>query len=371
VPGDIALLSPTNTFDAVELSRTLFRKRVLPIGTINYHGRQINFDRGYLRDLTKSFREGAFDQVPFLLAKDDNAHTMDPERFRGEVKGLELTDGGLDVLLDLTPDAAELVRQNPKLGVSARIIEGLERAVDGRKFSRALQHVLGTLDPKVTGMGSWQEVSLSEEVNDTIDITNEEVTTLSDTSTQAPPVTANSSTTATPVVTTTTANTPQPPAPPLVSQVEDEDDGVVVDEGEEMSDEELAALASEFSNGDARQDQAIEMLHAQDKVNAAQIAQLQLELSRQRWVNEARLYIDAGVPPVLVQLAGQVLALPAPPVIELSNREKLDFGVLMRDMLEQTKGFIQLSQEAGSTFGSPDDQQSREDAILQAWEGGK
>src|ERR1700747_910111 len=118
MPGDRALLFPTSEDEVVELSRSLFRKRVLPLGQINYKGRKITFDKKYLADLASSFKADAYDAVPFVIAKDDNAHTMDPERVRGEVKAFELTPGGLDMLFDLTPDAANLVRQFPKLGVS-------------------------------------------------------------------------------------------------------------------------------------------------------------------------------------------------------------------------------------------------------------
>ena len=45
-------------------------------------------------------------------------------------------------------EGAKVLRENPKLGVSARIVESYQRA-DGRHFTAALQHVLGTLDPRI------------------------------------------------------------------------------------------------------------------------------------------------------------------------------------------------------------------------------
>jgi len=339
MPAETALLAPVDSNDAVELSKTLWRKQVLPRGTIDYKGRRISFDKQYLTDLAAAFKANAFDQVAFLLAKDDNAHTMDPERFRGEVRGVEVTQSGLDVLLDLTPDAADLVRKNPKLGVSARIIEGLERA-DGAKFPRAIQHVLGTLDPRVTGMASWQEVSLSEEVVDTVDMTTEEVHMSETTPPEVPPQ----------------ADPPAPapePEPPVANTPEED----------ATADAELARVAA-LSNGN-RTD-TVDLLENQ---NQTRIAQLELELSRQKFITEMREWIDKGVPPAIVQLARPVLELPQPPVIDLSNQggSQIDVAGVIRGMLNETCGFVQLAREVGSTFSKNDSEDDRADAVLKAW----
>jgi hypothetical protein len=342
MPAETALLAPVDSNDAVELSKTLWRKQILPRGTIDYKGRRINFDKQYLTDLAAAFKANAFDQVAFLLAKDDNAHTMDPERFRGEVKGVEVTSQGLDVLLDLTPDAAELVRQNPRLGVSARIIEGLERA-DGQKFSRAIQHVLGTLDPRVTGMASWQEVSLSEEVVDTVDMTTEEVQMSETTPPEVPPQADPPATEPTPGPEAT--NTPEEDA---------------------AADAELARVAA-LSNGNRNGNgNTVDMIENQ---NQTRIAQLELELSRQKFITEMREWIDKGVPPAIVQLARPVLELPQAPVIDLSNQggSPIDVAGVIRSMLNETCGFVQLAREVGSTWGKNDSEDDRADAILNAW----
>ena len=59
-----AILTPVQTGSPVDLSRTLFRKQILPIGTINYKGRKIAFTKEYLTDLANAFKTAAFDQVP-------------------------------------------------------------------------------------------------------------------------------------------------------------------------------------------------------------------------------------------------------------------------------------------------------------------
>jgi hypothetical protein len=152
-----ALLTPVDKGNARQAGATLWRKQLLPIGQIDYKGRRIAFTREYLAGLVKAFSNRAYDQVPFQLADAQNTHTNDPERFRGEVKGLELTPDGLDIIIAATDDGAKVLQQNPALGVSARIVEDYSRA-DGKHFPAAIQHVLGTLDPRIPGMRPWTAV---------------------------------------------------------------------------------------------------------------------------------------------------------------------------------------------------------------------
>ncbi len=146
--------------DAIELSGGTWRKRVLPVGTIDYKGRSINFDRSYLTTLADSFNRRAYDQVPFQIADHANTHTNDPERTRGWVTGMSVNDDGLWVEVETTDAGNQLLASNPRLGVSARIVEDYLRA-DGQHFPVALQHVLGTLDPRITELGPWQSVEMS------------------------------------------------------------------------------------------------------------------------------------------------------------------------------------------------------------------
>ena len=159
-----ALQTPYRRKDAQRVGARMFKKQVLKIGQIDYQGRTLDFTRGYLEELARNFTSKAYDQVPFVLADGENRHTMDPERFRGEVKGVEVTDDGLHALIELTDDGARVVEQNPRLAVSARIVEDHPKG-------RALQHVLGTLDPRATGMKPWEAVELSFGSPHVIDLT--------------------------------------------------------------------------------------------------------------------------------------------------------------------------------------------------------
>lgn len=165
-----AIQSPQDTkagtmvsLSAATKNKKVWRKQILPLGAINYDGREIRFDAAYHRDLVRSFREGAYGQVPFQLADANNTHTNDPERTRGDLVDLRAEKDGLYGYFEL-PDPS-VVLNNSKLGVSCRILENYTREHDGKKFGRALQHVLGTLDPRITGMKPWESVELSNEVD--------------------------------------------------------------------------------------------------------------------------------------------------------------------------------------------------------------
>jgi hypothetical protein len=98
----------------------------------------------------------------------------------------------------------------------------------------------------------------------------------------------------------------------------------------------------------------------------ARVAAVEGELARQRFVNVYRDYTEAGVPPVLLELARPVLEMPMPPVIDLSNEEHIDTGQLLRDMLDECKGFIQLGREQGSGI-TQDPPEQNEDRVLEAF----
>lgn len=171
------LLSPFDLSDADQQSGRTFRKQILKKGTINYEGQKVVFDDAFCADVVRSFHGGAYDQVPFVLADMSNRHNMDPERFRGEIVDMEVTPDGIDAIVKTTKAGAKAIESNPKLGVSARIVQGLDK-VDGRRFKAAIQHVLATMDPRLTGMRPWQAVELSEEFDDdeVLDLTTATIT---------------------------------------------------------------------------------------------------------------------------------------------------------------------------------------------------
>lgn len=330
-------LTPTNEGAAIELSRTLYRKKILPKGTINYKGRKIVFDDGYLTDLASAFHDGAYDQVPAMLADESNRHTMDPERFRGECKGVEVAEDGLYGTFDLSAEAAALVKQNPKLGVSARIVEGYDRA-DGKKYSRAMQHVLLTLDPRLPGLGAWTEVALSgyDSTDNVLDLTAEEFE-----------------------------------GDGTVAETDDTEtiDGLSREEYEAL----LASLDLDEDTGDTdgtdggvngaapaavRQPAGASLSNAHSDRTAIDLANEQIaELKRQRAEDNFKAlkadYVRQGVPPALVELARPVLEAPDGFVLDLSNgveENKVDAAHIVRQLLDSATGYISLAKERGHSL---------------------
>jgi hypothetical protein len=333
---DRALLTPFREGQADQVGKRLFRKQILPIGEIEYEGETLAFTRETNDALAQNFTAGAFDQVPVLLANEANQHHSDPEKFRGEVKALESTDDGLYGVLELTEDGAKLIESNPKLGVSARIIRGLENGKD------ALQHVLGTLDPKVTGMKPWEAVSLSVHQDaEVVDLTDEKFAE---------------------------AGEPTPPASSstVSDKLNDTEKGQLADllkrggaeaakdalASTDISDEEVERVVSGLIES-ATAEEPVAALSEEDrkKIDLAterandadrRAREAAAELANERYNHKRTELLQAGVPPKLVDLAEPVLKGEAK-VIELSNGSKIDASDTVSKMLDEFKGMIDLS----------------------------
>lgn len=167
--GRVTVLTPVDNTPAIELGNGTWRKQILPVGWLNYDDgvqkRLLNFTPAYLRNLVAAYKAKAFDAVPFQLADAKNAHNNDPERTAGQIIGLDADDQGLYATVSSTERGTQLLKDNPNLGVSVRIVEEHERA-DGRgstKYPAALQHVLATWAPRIAGMAPWQAVACADE----------------------------------------------------------------------------------------------------------------------------------------------------------------------------------------------------------------
>lgn len=339
----VAIQAPINHAGAIDLSRTLYRKQVLKKGVVNYKGRRLVFDDAYLADLAASFRAGAYDQVPFVLATADNAHNMLPERCRGEIKAFVPTDDGLDALVELSEDAANIIAENPKLGVSCRIVEQLEQA-DGRKFPRAVQHVLGTLDPRITGMRPWEAVELSTPGQPVVDLTEatyEEAPVPELTEDEVARLRALLATAPDPVT---------PPAPAVQADDGPSDADIEAALAALLADStpEPAAAGAELS---AETRAALEFAQANDDQRRIELAAITAELDDERYRREAADLAAAGVPPHRIELAKPLL-LGKNHVVDLANGSKVDAGAVIRAVLEDCKGEIDLSGEHGAAFPS-------------------
>lgn len=170
------LRTPLVESTTIELGNGVYRKQVLPVGELNYKGRKLKFTPDYLRNIVSAHKRKAFDTVPTMLADKSNSHTMALLDGGGEVLGMEVDldavdpdtgkpAPGLYSTVRLSAAADEVVKDNPKVGVSVRLKENYERG-DGEFFPAAMQHLLLTWDPRVAGMSKWQPVDLADDGDD-------------------------------------------------------------------------------------------------------------------------------------------------------------------------------------------------------------
>jgi hypothetical protein len=374
-----AILTPFEKTAATQVGPGVWRKRVLPVGSINYKGRVLNFTPKYLQDLATSFNDQAYDQVPFQLADANNTHTNDPERYRGEILGMEVDNDGLYVRMRPNTKGGEILSDNPKLGVSARIVEQYERA-DGKFYPAAIQHVLGTLDPRIPNLGPWQQVEMSnsnERVYDLsdvdFDIAGEEAT--------VPDLTANqqarldrllglNDTQFEAFIATLDGTAADLPAPAL-DTADDLTDEELAEVMAELDDTDLEAIEAEYQSsllvGTGAGPQS-DLSNDYDYGGGVSLHEIQLaEQQRQLDIMGQKMDADAfelekrqmvqnGVPPYIVDMA-QPLLQGSGHVVELSNGQGVDAGLVMRRVMTEwgrVANLFDLGSEMGSSMDEPD-----------------
>lgn len=360
-----ATLFPEDASAVVELGEGLWRKQILPFGSILHKNGTMVVDEAYCKPILEAFRAGAFSQIPLQLADSDNKHTDDPERFRGEIKGLELTPSGLEAIISTTARGTEIVRENPKLGVSVRVLDGYT-GHDGRAFKRVLHHVLATLSPRVNGMGNWSAIGefADLDIANTVDLTD----TLPVLNGVDEPDGGETVPTDTELSAATIEET--------VVEVEDVDQ----DEVDRLAEEALAEYA-ETQLEQARADQAAGdgtgdgkelAIDTTQYASSTELAELRREnnnirqtLATERGEREAEGYMRDGVPPAIVQLALPLLTLPSVAVVELSDGTEVSPVGVVRAMLNECKGMVELGIARGHETGKT--QAQSEDDLLAAW----
>jgi hypothetical protein len=382
-----AVLTPFVQAAARQMGRDLWEKKLLPVGDVQYEGRVLKFTRPYLESLAKAFQDRAYPQVPFQLANDENKHTNDPERFRGDVLGMNVRDDGLWVTVAATSQGSATLMDNPQLGVSARIVEDYARS-DGQYFPEAIQHVLGTLDPRIPAMsGGWKQFELANAPETTIDLTGAEFSAGQQKEAGSMPELSAEH---------------QAKLARLLEIPDDKLDLLFASlEGTELSDEDLAALAGEGEGGydtvlsdeelselvaaaaemdaagllgnpalagagtgggaglSAEAQMAIELTNGRADEMERQLGVVQEHLSDEQFEAEKRRYAaDLGIPPFITELAKPLLH-GGGHIIEMSNGQGVDAGQVMRRVLTEfgkTGKMLDLSLESGSEFDEPEGQ---------------
>lgn len=335
-----------------------FRKKILPLTTINYptaggNRRKIAFDRAYHDELIQSFKDGAYDHPTLQLATADNAHNLLPERTAGEITELSAeqpTDvdgpGLYATVRALSPEHAKLLRENTCLGASAQIKEGLEK-VDGRKFGRAVRHILATLDPRVTSMGAFRAVSLSDdELGKVIDLSNAEYEEIKMAKAgKGKPVKAD----------------------PTVDLSDEDIEAVLAEAAEALDAEDETDLADDEPfvsrpNGRRTDDPAFVSLSERVDDLAETARQAHVDLAESRWDGDKAAWSHAGVPKAFLDLAEPLLSKAGRGTVDLADSDgdaEVDAKGIVRGMLDLAKGLIDLSAPLG--FGDDPEVQSTSD----------
>ena len=379
-----AFQMPVLDLAATEIAPRIFRKQILRFGEIPYKGRRLKFDRPYLEQVAASFGK-AFDQVPLVFADDDNSHATSPERYRGEVKSVALTEDGIDAIVEMTEEGAELVRKNPRLGVSARLVGDVER--DGTVYPAALEHVCGTLNPRLHGMRPWEPMettSLSsvrsagdtegrEQVIDlsTSDYMTDKTNTATITDEQLDELKGLSPEERAAKLGEFTASTSEPDdkgkrfsLKSLLGisddKLTDEDLAEAIKAGGTVTDEKAdeKELVASLSDDDRKRiDLAEEKARkADERVAAAE------------WKAERHELALAGVPPAMLDLAEPVLKSGQKVTIDLSDDSTADASEVIRNLLDAAKGTVDLSTASGSSEDTSQETEAKDLASNEKWE---
>lgn len=137
----------------------LWRKQILPLGTIPWQDRELSFTPAYLGDMAAAFVARARDVVPFAAEIANGAFSNDPSLIRGVVRSLEVVADGMDAVVEVDAEVDALLddallHAKPGPATGARIIEHY-RTWDGREFPVVLAGVYTTRAPSIISLRPW------------------------------------------------------------------------------------------------------------------------------------------------------------------------------------------------------------------------
>lgn len=369
-------VTPLDEGNVVELSQgsNIFEKQILPWGKFHYKGDTFEITPAWADQAIKAFSDKAFDQTPFALADERNSHDVDhrPDRFGGEVLGFVKRATGLNAVLQLTSKAANMVRENKKLGVSVRFHEGYTRDSDQRSWPVVIDQVLGTLKPRLTGMAPWKEIVLSDldEGTQVADSSNEEwvmtkpVTgdNTNDKDNGTPksdntnPVDGSAgATTDADKVTLSTKEYQQ--FQDLLKRLGDGggNSSHANNDGGTVDDTDLNDILDDLEGKKDKEPTPVGL--SEDR---KRIIKLSNEVAAANFQRDALAWKQAGVPPKLVELAAPVLSsYDEVRVVSLSDdgtEKSVDARTIVRSILDECKGTIALAVEEGHAQGAGSDQ---------------
>lgn len=331
---------PTTKVTDKKTGKTYYKKQILREGVFDYKlpdGEKVKLDLSdaNLKKYVSAFKEKAYDEVPFQFG-----HTNEHDKRGGTIVQVEHIPGkGVDAYFELDQKAADYVEKYPNFGVSPRLILDVERA-DGKKFEGAIQHVAGTVVPRLNGMSPWSKVELSEE-GDTDD-----KTPVIDLSTETIKVEREGK------VVTTPEKTEE--GEKKVFTLSEDEYKFLMDQKkayeEIMTENEKQTTGSttvELSE-ETKKTIADAKKTADDAI--AGLATIKAQAATNEWKSKKALLLSQGVPPAALDLADPVMTAIDTTVYDLSTPEgqvKVSAKDQMLGQLELMKGMIDLSGEKG------------------------
>lgn len=149
-----------------DMGGKLFRKQILRKGVWihpNNPSRRMEITEATLSALVENFKRGVVSKVAVPWT-----HTDDASKNTGYVVGLEMTDDGLDAIIEFTDDTAAAKAERGEIpGVSCGLdfdyeVKDMSAPDGGKRIGPTLLHVALVNHPYVKGMRDFEPILLSE-----------------------------------------------------------------------------------------------------------------------------------------------------------------------------------------------------------------
>lgn len=331
---------PTTKVKDKTTGKTYYKKRILPEGEFQYTPAgstdkvKLDLSATQLGSFVQAFKDKAYDEVPFQFGKHDN----DPSIRKGTLVQVEHVPGkGVDGYFELDTEAAKYVEKYPNFGVSPRLVIGINRA-DGKKFDGAIQHVAGTVVPRMTGMGPWSKVELSEE---------------GDTDDETPVIDLSTETIIVERDRKVIDVTDKKEEGQVITLSQDDYDFFTKLKKEYTEAERLLGESGTGGNVKKDEDKTVDLTEVTQKADTAlsQLAEIRAQAVKETWKAQKTLLLSQGVPPAALDLADPIMSAVDSQTYDLSDGEggtvKVSEKTQMLGILETMKGTVNLGGETG------------------------
>lgn len=163
-----AIMTPMNMSTSEHMGNNIYKKEILSAGeiVIDQDGNKFDFSSQFLKDLKTNFDKKPLDYVPLLYTNEKDQHVMsaDPKYYGGLIQELsldnEINPQKLYATFNLDDKTAEIVRHNPKYGVSVTAHPNFVDYPRSTYYGPTLLNVAASHYPKKTKMSEWEKVGI-------------------------------------------------------------------------------------------------------------------------------------------------------------------------------------------------------------------